>query len=108
MEEKKFETGNIYMSCGIRDRYFLQLDYEDSAFGPKFLFSRFIEYSLGRFLDADWGEIDPEVKKLNDEALDSGEGRLMAVYKYEITGEKICIITESDRSATTILFPSEY
>ena len=42
---------------------------------------------------------------MNDNALKDGE-RIVAVYN--IGDDKIYIITEWDRSVTTILFPSEY
>jgi hypothetical protein len=54
----------------------------------------------------DWGEMCDEDKKQNDEALKDG-GRLMSCY-YLTSGVKVWVITEADRSATTILLPSEY
>lgn len=54
----------------------------------------------------DWGEVCPEDWQANDEALESGE-RLLSAYTLA-NGEKIWIITESDRSATTVLLPDEY
>jgi len=53
----------------------------------------------------DWGELSQKDKKANDEALLYGN-RILSSYKTK-TG-KVWIITESDRSATTILFASEY
>jgi hypothetical protein len=52
----------------------------------------------------DWGELSQKDKKANDEALLYGN-RILSSYKTK-TG-KVWIITESDRSATTILFASE-
>ena len=74
---------------------------------------------LNRHLSGDWGEIAPEDWKLNDDSLNpepeaNGErypGRLFSSYDVDDTfsGEsKIWIITEWDRSVTTILLPSEY
>lgn len=46
---------------------------------------------------------------MNEQALESGEDRLFSAYIYnKETNEKIWIITEWDRSVTTILFPSDY
>lgn len=61
---------------------------------------------LSRHVAGDWGEVGSEDKRLNDEAVASGE-RILSAYRMK-TGEKIWIITEADRSATTILLPSEY
>ncbi|MFW9688731.1 type I restriction endonuclease subunit M, partial [Vibrio parahaemolyticus] len=46
-----------------------------------------------------------EDKKANDEATHNGQRVLSA---YELFGQKIWIITEWDRSVTTMLFPHEY
>ena len=62
---------------------------------------------LSRHAAGDWGELESEEdKRLNDDAVANGE-RILSVYRMK-TGEKIWIITEADRSATTILLPSEY
>ena len=54
----------------------------------------------------DWGEVCPEDWQLNDEALKDGS-RLMSVYR-TAKGERIWVITEADRSCTTLLLPDEY
>ena len=59
-----------------------------------------------RYINCDWGEMCDEDKELNNEALTT-QDRIMASYEKEGM-PKIWIITEWDRSATTILFPSEY
>ena len=61
---------------------------------------------LTRHQRGDWGELDEEDKRLNDEAVD-GESRILSAYTLP-TGVKVWIITEWDRSATTFLLPSEY
>jgi len=43
---------------------------------------------------------------MNDEAIEKGE-RILAVY-LTAKGEKLWVITEWDRSATTFLLPDEY
>lgn len=54
-----------------------------------------------------WGLNEyPEDKKANDEAAASGQDRCMGVHMVGDT--KVYIITEWDRSVTTILLPSEY
>ena len=60
---------------------------------------------LRRHARGDWGDICPEDAGLNDAALNNGS-RLMSVYG---TGErKFWILTEADRSSTTVLLPSDY
>lgn len=61
---------------------------------------------LARHLFGDWGDLPPEDAQLNDLALQS-EGRLLSSY---VIGPdtKIWVITEWDRSVTTLLLPSEY
>ena len=61
---------------------------------------------FGRHLHGDWGDICNEDRVVNEDALISGE-RLMSVYEVE-PGLTIWIITEADRSVTTILLPNEY
>jgi len=60
------------------------------------------------YLSGDWGDMSDEDKKLNDEALKSGNDRIFASYTYPKDETVVWIITEADRSVTTILFPEEY
>ena len=60
---------------------------------------------LARHAAGDWGDICAEDAGLNDEALRYGD-RLISVYK--IQGKVLWIITEYDRSVTTLLLPEEY
>ena len=60
--------------------------------------------SLKRHHRGDWGDVaDP---KENERSLAEG-GRLLSVY-YTGDGLKFWIITEADRSVTTILLPEDY
>jgi hypothetical protein len=61
---------------------------------------------LRRHLSADWGELSEEDVQENELSLREGF-RLLSAYRTG-KGQKIWIITEADRSATTILLPSEY
>jgi hypothetical protein len=65
-----------------------------------------INQALFRHLNGDWGDCCPEDRRHNDMALCRGE-RLMSVYQTR-GGTKFWIITEADRSATTVLLPEEY
>lgn len=64
-----------------------------------------IHAAIMRHATGDWGNVCHQDKASNDYALDHGERLLSA---YESGGTKFWIITESDRSATTILLPDEY
>ena len=77
------------------------------------LFAQFVWLCLTRHKRQDWGDCDPQDKALNDQALNSGQ-RILSVYLLpeELRNlhhdPKIWILTEADRSATTVLFPPEY
>lgn len=61
---------------------------------------------LVRHAGGDWGDVSPEDAAANDAALQHGDRVLSA---YVLAPEvRVWIITESDRSATTILLPEEY
>ena len=59
-----------------------------------------------RHEDGDWGEVCPEDHESNEMALVSGH-RVFSVYEcgpvHQEYGHKIYVITESDRSASTVL-----
>lgn len=61
---------------------------------------------LARHAGGDWGEVDAEDQRLNDEALTRGE-RLLSAYR-TAKGVRLWVITEADRSVTTLLLPEEY
>jgi len=58
------------------------------------------------FRRCNWGNTSPADCKLNDHAVEFGDARVVARYK-TIKGD-IFIITEHDRSVTTVLFANEY
>jgi choline dehydrogenase-like flavoprotein len=66
---------------------------------------------LRRHASKDWGDLDDEDKRLNDEALQDGS-RILSAY-HTSDGTKLWVITEAEdddgqRAATTILLPEEY
>lgn len=87
----KFELGQLVATRGINARLL-----NDSNF------SKFLWNSFARYKNCDWGDIPHEDKKMNDSAVKNGDDRIVARYN------DIYIITEWDRSATTILFIDEY
>ena len=60
---------------------------------------------LLRHVSGDWGDLSAEDKAENDLSVKEGFRILSA---YETKAGKVWIITECDRSATTLLLPSEY
>lgn len=67
---------------------------------------------LRRHAAGDWGQVCPEDAHANERALDHG-ARLLSAYELpseggRAAGGRLWVITEADRSATTVLLPSEY
>lgn len=62
---------------------------------------------LRRHVSGDWGEaLHPDDARLNDQALIDG-GRILS--SYQITpGIVLWVLTESDRSSSTLLMPDDY
>src|SRR6266699_6897994 len=60
---------------------------------------------LRRHMSCDWGELSEDDIRENELSLNEGF-RLLSNYR-TTKGQKLWIITEADRSATTILLPSE-
>lgn len=65
-----------------------------------------VQTMVNRHALGDWGDLDAEDIQTNNEALIHGN-RLLSAYEFE-DGFKVWIITEADRSATTILLPEDY
>lgn len=61
---------------------------------------------LARHAQCDWGDLDPHDWQANEAALEHG-GRLFSAYTLA-TGQRLWIISEADRSYTTLLRPDEY
>ncbi len=91
----RFPLGQTVMTRGVND-----LVAENAAF------AKLVTESLVRHATGDWGDLSAEDKAENDRSLQEGE-RLLSAYENEGL-PKIWIITEADRSATTVLFPDEY
>jgi hypothetical protein len=63
-------------------------------------------FAIHRHLTGDWGEVDEEDKRENEQSLTRG-GRLLSRFT-NACGIVHWVITEADRSATTVLLPEEY
>jgi hypothetical protein len=88
---KSFDLGQVVITLGARDVIKDSLDK--------------LSEIITRHSNCDWGDVDGEDKSLNDTALKFG-ARILS--SYTIDGHKVWVITEADRSSTTILLPSEY
>lgn len=86
----KFELGQMMATPGALD-----------ALTPDEILS-----ALSRHVRGDWGDCGPEDAAENEFALGKYL-RLFSVY-HSAKGEKFWVITEADRSVTTVLLPSEY
>lgn len=95
-KNQKFELGQIVQTQGSANR----LDVIS------------VHKSLERHAQGDWGDICAEDKKINDRAIayegnEDKQDRVLSSYK-DANGVKFWIITEWDRSYTTVLLPDEY
>ena len=61
---------------------------------------------VSKHVAGDWGIVCKEDAELNNQALKEGS-RLLSAYETN-NNQKIWVITEADRSATTLLLPEEY
>lgn len=91
----------LYMTDGVKRKIF-----EDEKF------SHFVFKCLRRFMNDDWGELEEEDKRLNDDALKNGD-RIMASYNYDKEGkDRVWIIADAEdeekKRIVTILLPEEY
>ena len=87
----EFDLGKVVMTRGIAE----------SGISEEELSQLVTRHSSG-----DWGNLGIEDKVANDVAVVSSEERIFS--KYIIDSESIYIITEWDRSVTTIMYASEY
>ena len=60
---------------------------------------------LERHRSGDWGDVPPEDARENEFSVRYG---FRIVSSYRVDEERLWVITEADRSATTLLLPSEY
>jgi hypothetical protein len=77
--------------------------------------SVFVMECIARHQSGDWGELSAGDKRQNDNAVKSGEDRMLSSYLIpealrpdDCRDDKLWVITEWDRSVTTVLFPSDY
>ena len=90
----RFKTGNFYMTLGI-----------DNAIKQNNNYFKELVRCFEKYLKCDWGDLTEEDITANERALINGDRILGA---YNTSQGKVYIITEADRSVTTILFATEY
>ena len=78
----------------------------DNAIQSDSEFEKEITSALGKYQMMNWGDTCKEDSEMNNNAVYSGDERVVA--KYTTSKGDVFIITEWDRSATTILFACEY
>ena len=93
----QFELGRLTAAYGI------SAEMEDDT-----AFQRFVAASLNRYRSCDWGELSVTDRQANDAAVRNGSDRILAAYISKELRKKIWIITEADRSYTTVMMPQEY
>ena len=92
--QPQFDLGQVVMTPGVESL----LEGPTAGMGD-------LRDIVTRHREGDWGSMGTEDSALNDAAVEGGD-RIMGAH--ELGGEKIWVITEWDRSATTLLLPDEY
>ena len=105
--EFKFEIGKIASSEKLLDQMEktkkLMLEKDKTPSGS---FSSFVWNSFARHCLCDWGDIPPEERDANDQALKTG-APLFSTYTH-VVHPTVCILTEADRHETAIGFPRDF
>ncbi len=130
-EKKLFALGQIVHTLGALNAFVAELEAaddlpplghpirpegdEDADFATRILAQVEMQKYISRHVQGDWSEMDAQDVKTNQEATPEdpsepgwGMGRVFSAYHLPYTKAKVWIITEADRSATTVLMPDEY
>lgn len=91
--KKLFELGRVVLTPGAMELF------ESNPDG--------IRFYLDKHQSGDWGNLDKEDAKENDLSVREGF-RILSSYHHYYSGKVFWVITEADRSATTLLLPDEY
>jgi len=99
LSDSKFPVGQVVMTCGISE-----------ACANNETMAQHVLAAMRRHASGDWGDMCDEDKQANEAGLDAEHpGRLFSSYSGDAKGtKKVWVITEYDRSVTTVLFPDEY
>jgi hypothetical protein len=88
--QPKFPLGELYVTAAV-----------DKTLAPEDIRAALVRHARG-----DWGDVCEDDRKENELSLTEGY-RLLSVY-HDRNGVKFWIITERDRSVTTVLLPDDY
>lgn len=88
--QNKFGLGRIFVTPGVKQS----------------LQSSEVRNAVIRHSHGDWGDLCLEDAQANERAMLGGE-RVFSVY-HSSGGQKFWVITEADRTTTTVLLPEEY
>ena len=99
MPEPKFEMGRLVITTALQQ----ELTESDTEKG----WHDEINLLVSRHLFGDFGDMDENDTAQNNAAIASGEDRVMSSYT-TTKGIKLWVITEWDRSITTLLRPEDY
>jgi hypothetical protein len=91
-----FPLGQIVCTVGAAEAAF---DHDEDESGQT------LAMMIQRHASGDWGDLDEHDWTLNERSVNTFN-RLMSVYN--LGKDRFYVITEADRSVTTILLPSEY
>ncbi len=89
-----FDLGTLYITPGAAEVF------QTNPHVP------FVGDIIARHATGDWGDLDDFDKAQNDAAVKNG-GRIFSAYRIA-DDLRVWVITEADRSSTTVLLPSEY
>jgi len=89
----KFPMGQLTATRGMIDKMAAEPDY--------------FRVCICKHLAGDWGDLGEEDKRINNYSLKHGM-RLLSAYPLPNDPDRFWIITEADRSVTTLLLPDEY
>jgi hypothetical protein len=90
--EPRFSLGELFITPGALE-VLARSDETPAAF-------------LARHVVGDWGDVDADDRQVNEVALREGNA-ILSSYRTRL-GNRLWVITEADRSVTTVLLPSEY
>ena len=100
MLAKKFPLGTVVLTRGADEALAQETEFLED-------YEVCLTHLLNHYQSGNWGDMDEEDCQTNDNALERGD-RLMGAYTLPKTNVRIWIITEWDRSVTTILLPEDY
>lgn len=91
----RFDIGRFVMTSGIANEINNKPSYKNEILD-----------CLTKYLSGDWGSLCDEDKRSNELAIQNNNDRILA--KYITSSGSIYMITEWDRSYTTVMFVEEY